>query len=130
MTRPRMDPEVLHAPTLADHPHRARQMRVRTQHAALALPAAAPRSRVPPAHHSRAPPRPETKSRVGVLELEGHPEARLRAACVHPGETPALEDRSRMAAWRDEVALRQIEHDVVPDEPVDRPEGLHAELVH
>src|SRR5437016_3516408 len=70
--------------------------------------------------------------RVGSFrtsELQSEPHARLRASRVETREPPGLEDRGVVSARRNEVPLREVEDEIVPQEVVDRPEGLHAELV-
>src|SRR5262245_8528115 len=62
-------------------------------------------------------------------ELVRQPDARLGTAVVETGEAPGLEDRRRMTLRRDEVALADVQDEVVAQHVVDVPEGLHAELV-
>src|SRR5947209_7057664 len=70
--------------------------------------------------------------RVGSFrtsELQSEPHARLRASRVETREPPGLEDRGVVSARRNEVPLREVEDEIVPQEEVDGPEGLHADLV-
>src|SRR5574341_97537 len=61
-------------------------------------------------------------------ELVRQSDARLGAAAVQTSDTPALEHRT--AGRVDEVALRQVQDQVVGDEVVEHPEDFHVVAVH
>src|SRR5207247_11476479 len=63
------------------------------------------------------------------LELVRETQLGLRAAVVEAAEAPGVEDGRAAAPRRDEVPLRDVHDEVVAHHVIDRPEGLHAELV-
>src|SRR5436190_13652071 len=65
-----------------------------------------------------------------LLELVGEDQLGLGAAVVEAAEAPALEDGRAAALRRDEVALRDVEDEVVAHYVGDGPEWVHAPLVH
>src|SRR5947199_765195 len=65
-----------------------------------------------------------------LLELVGESQLGLGAAVVEAAEAPGLEDGRAATLRRDEVALRDVDDEVVAHHVGDGPERLHAPLVH
>src|SRR6266478_7170675 len=89
-------------------------------------------SRCDTAHHAynRANPDPSVAPAwPSRLELVRETQLGLRAAVVEAAEAPGVEDGRAAAPRRDEVPLCEVHDEVVAHHVIDRPEGLHAELV-
>src|SRR5437016_11978687 len=78
-----------------------------------------------------SPPTAAHRRRAGTrLELVGQAELGLRAIVVEPAEAPRLEDGRAVAVGRDEVALGEVDDEVITHDVIDGPERLHVPLVH
>src|SRR5215470_6729970 len=71
----------------------------------------------------------QTQRPVSILELVRQTDLGLRPAVVQAGQAPGLEDRRAVAARREEVALCDVDDEVVAHHVVHRPERLHVEVV-